>query len=193
MRDNLSPSDNELVLKAQQGGVEAFEELVQRHDRRVMSIALSYTRNVDDAKDIYQESFLRAYRGLPKFSFKSEFATWMHRIATNVCLTYHSQRKNNQRFINEKQDDDDNNRQLPEPVSHEPQQDQQVMNSEISGKISASMEHLSPQQKLVFTMKHMQGYKIREIASMINCTEGTIKKHLFTACERMRRQLKDLM
>ena len=193
MHGNLSLSDNELILKAQQGSLEAFEELVQRHDKRVMSIALTYTRNVDDAKDIYQEAFIRVYKALSKFSFRSEFSTWMYRIVTNVCLTYHSQRKKYQFTTIDEHRDDEQRTAYAVPIAVEPQQDQHVINSEISMKIHQSMESLSPQQKMVFTMKHMQGYKIREIASMMNCTDGTVKKHLFTACERMRKQLKDLM
>ncbi len=190
----MSLSDNELILKAQQGSLEAFEELIQRHDKRVMSIALTYTRNHDDAKDIYQDACIRMYKALSKFSFRSEFSTWMYRIVTNVCLTYHSQRKKFQSFDNNKYSYDDEQRETHiDRLSVEPAQDQHVMNTEISLHIQKSVESLSPQQKIAFTLKHMQGYKIREIAAMMNCTDGTVKKHLFTACDKMRKQLKDLI
>ena len=76
--------------KAQQGDILAFEQLVYRHDKKVLSIAARYVTSADDAKDIYQEVFLRVYRGLKKFRFKSEFSTWVHRITVNVCLTHRS-------------------------------------------------------------------------------------------------------
>ena len=86
----MNSNDNELIMKAQQGDRAAFEELVQRYDRKVLSIALSFTRNSEDAKDVYQEVFLRVHRALPRFQFRSKFSTWLHRVTTNVCLTHKS-------------------------------------------------------------------------------------------------------
>jgi len=185
-------SDDELILKAQRGDLEAFEQLVYHHDRRVMSIALTHTRNEDDAKDILQEVFLRAYRALPKFSFKSEFSTWMYRIVTNVCMTYHSRRTKHPHVSLDELRENDGSQQhsradtIPNDRSHNSN------NFDISMQIQKSMESLSSQQKIVLTLKHFHGYKIREIAVLMNCTEGTVKKHLFTAIGRMRRQLKEL-
>ena len=85
--------DVDLVRKAQQGDILAFEQLVYRHDKKVLSIAARYVTSADDAKDIYQEVFLRVYRGLKKFRFKSEFSTWVHRITVNVCLTHRSRHR----------------------------------------------------------------------------------------------------
>ena len=86
-------SDTELIRSAQRGDMDAFEELVYRHDKEVFSIAARYVNRAEDAKDIYQEVFLRVYRGLQKFRFQSEFSTWLYRITTNVCLTHRNHRK----------------------------------------------------------------------------------------------------
>ena len=80
-------NDTDLIVQAQKGDQSAFEELVYRYDRNVLSIALKYALNEDDAKDLYQEVFIRVYRGLKNFRFQSEFSTWLFRITTNVCLT----------------------------------------------------------------------------------------------------------
>ncbi|KAA0265362.1 MAG: sigma-70 family RNA polymerase sigma factor, partial [Chlorobiota bacterium] len=77
-----------LIEMAAKGDRSAFESLVKKYDRKVISLALKYTRSEEDAKDIYQEVFLRVWKSLPGFGFKSEFSTWLFRIATNVCLTY---------------------------------------------------------------------------------------------------------
>ncbi len=185
-------SDDELILKAQRGDLEAFEQLVYRHDRRVMSIALTHTRNEDDAKDILQEVFVRVYRALPKFSFKSAFSTWMYRIVTNVCLTYHSRStKHPQVSLDElRENDGAQQRSWADAIMDD--QSHNSNNFDISMQIHKSMNSLSPQQKMVLTLKHLHGYKIREIAVLMNCAEGTVKKHLFTAIGRMRRQLKEL-
>src|SRR3972149_4904680 len=95
MRDLEALNDSELVRSAQQGDMNAFEELVYRHDKEVFGIAARYVSRAEDAKDIYQEVFLRVYRGLPKFKFQSEFSTWLYRITTNVCLTHQDRRKQN--------------------------------------------------------------------------------------------------
>ncbi len=86
-------NDTDLIIQAQKGDQNAFEELVYRYDRNVLSIALKYAASEDDAKDLYQEVFIRVYRGLKNFRFQSEFSTWLFRITTNVCLTYKSRSK----------------------------------------------------------------------------------------------------
>jgi RNA polymerase sigma-70 factor (ECF subfamily) len=194
MRDLKALNDTELVQSAQQGDMNAFEELVYRHDKEVFSIAARYVNSAEDAKDIYQEVFLRAYRGLSKFRFQSEFRTWLYRIATNVCLTHQDRRKKNFPLLHDYDTEGDDIELRTLSVVSDPSHgsDQHTLNSEISQRVQDAMNELSPQQKLVFTLRHFQGYKLKEIAGMINCSEGAVKKYLFTATQRMRRQLKDL-
>lgn len=188
--------DNELVLRSQRGDMLAFEELVCRYDRRVMGMAMNYTNNLDDAKDIYQEVFIRVHRALDRFQFKAQFSTWLYRIATNVCLTWKS-RKKRRHFISI-----DRSLELAEtdPASLCPDQlavaagsESRALSNEIAQCISEALEVLSPQQRLVFILRHYEGHKLREIAEMLECAEGTVKKHLFIATERMREQLKELV
>ena len=91
----MASNDTELIMLAQRGNMDAFEQLVQRYDKRVLTIAAGYVNCSDDAKDIYQEVFLRVYRGLSKFQYKSEFSTWLFRITTNVCLSHRARRRRN--------------------------------------------------------------------------------------------------
>ena len=85
--------DLELIQRAKRGDMGAFEELVFRYDRQVLTIAARHVQSSEDAKDIYQEVFLRVHRSLPKFQLRSQFSTWLFRITTNVCLTHRSRRK----------------------------------------------------------------------------------------------------
>ncbi len=179
-------------MKAQRGDRAAFEELVQRYDRKVLSIALSFTRNAEDAKDVYQEVFLRVHRALPRFQFRSKFSTWLHRVTTNVCLT-HKSRSRDHLFdsLDEGYGQDENgSRALGESLAADSRTDELLVSSEISCRIKGAMQQLSPQQRLVFTLRHFKGHKLREIAEIMNCAEGTVKKYLFTATERMREQLR---
>lgn len=190
---SVESTDRELISKAQEGEAAAFEELVYRYDQKVLSIAASYTNNPDEAKDIYQEVFLRVYRALPGFQFRSEFSTWLFRIVTNVCLTHRA--RDRVRSYTPLEEIEDYREGVegaiasrPRPVS--PEKYAQAM--EITRHIEEAMGSLSPQQRMVFTLKHYQGYKLREIASVMDCAEGTVKKYLFTATAKLRQRLKKL-
>jgi RNA polymerase sigma-70 factor (ECF subfamily) len=191
---SVESSDRELISRVQDGETAAFEQLVHRYDRKVLAIATSYTNDSDESKDIYQEVFLRVYRSLSGFEFRSEFSTWLHRIATNVCLT-HKARNKARSFTSIEEIDHSDLEGNPVSGTSRPRAvspDRHAQNAEMSRHIQEAMEHLSPQQKLVFTLKHYQGYKLKEIAAMMDCAEGTVKKYLFTATERLRQRLRKL-
>ncbi|MGD1005711.1 MAG: RNA polymerase sigma factor [Ignavibacteriaceae bacterium] len=190
----MTQEENKLVIAAQNGERSAFEKLVYRYDKNVLGIAHSFINNNEDAKDIYQEVFLRVFKGIKKFEFRSEFSTWLYRITTNVCLTYRSQKKKYAyTSLDEETEEDSNPRSLANTLTDNQTPDNNAMNSEISTRIENGLDKLSPQQRLVFTMKHYKGYKIKEISTMMNCSEGTIKNYLFIATQRMRDHLKDFM
>jgi RNA polymerase sigma-70 factor (ECF subfamily) len=192
--EHMASNDTELIMLSQQGNMDAFEHLVQRYDKRVLTIAAGYVNCSDDAKDIYQEVFLRVYKGLPKFQFKSEFSTWLFRITTNVCLS-HRMRGRRHAHTSLDQSIQDANGQphtLKDTLIDNTMADQQAHNAEISKRVEQALTQLSPRQKMVFTLKHYDGYKLREIAEMLKCSEGTVKKYLFEATSRLRKQLVDV-
>lgn len=183
----MALSDNELIINANNGDTLAFEELIYRYDKMVLRIAIKYTGDADDAKDIYQEVFIRVYNNLSGFQFKSEFSTWLFRIASNVCISF--KRKYNKANHISLSDDNESNMvvEIPEEEKYSP--DNLVVNSEYGEKISEALKKLSPNQKMSFLLKHYEGYKIREIADLMNCKEGTIKKYLFEAVRKLKVQL----
>lgn len=176
--------------------MEAFEKLIYRYDKHVMAIAASYRNSREDARDIYQEVFLRVYKGLKNFEGKSEFSTWLYRITANVCITFKSQAKKFEYTSIDRgfsSDDDYGEMKLSDMLTDGAAADQQLMDEEISKNVRDAMDSLSPQQKMVFTLKHLQELKIKEIAEIMKCGEGTIKKYLFTATQKMREKLKDFI
>ena len=182
-------SDSELIIQANNGNDSAFEELIYRYDKSVLSIALNYVHDNDDAKDIYQEVFIRVHRSLKKFEMRSEFSTWLFRIATNVCLTYKSRSKKHlQLSINQEFEDDDDYKTY-ELTSDNRDPGELALNTELGSLISDAVDSLSSKQRITFTLKHYEGYKIREIAEMLNCKEGTVKKYLFDAVRNLRKNL----
>jgi len=185
--------DVELVTRAQQGDMLAFEQLVFRHDRKVLGIAARYVTSAEDAKDIYQEVFLRVYRNLKKFRFKSEFATWLHRITVNVCLTHRARgRRTFQAHLADARGEDDGepHGEIRDPAGGP---DEAAAGADLAERIERALGRLSPKQRMVFTLRHYEGYRLGEIAQMMDCMEGTVKRYLFTATRRMREQLKDAL
>lgn len=184
----MTQTDAELIEQSKAGNYVAFEQLIYRYDQNVLTIAARFTRSSEDAKDIYQETFIRVFKGLPKFQQKSEFSTWLFRIATNVCLT-HKLKKKKEMVVSW---EDENGSETAVQSSGEDETDSLVYGNEISDRIESALQALSPRQKLVFTLRHYQDYKLKDIAVMMNCAEGTVKKYLFEATQKMRSQLQDL-
>ena len=186
-------TDTDLIEIAREGDIAAFEELVCRYDRKVLSIAAQYVHCADDAKDIYQEVLIRVYKGLPKFKFQSEFSTWLYRITTNVCLTHTTNRKKHSHRGLDPSDDgtDGDAGAFRSMASDDLGPDERLIDAERAAKLESALGVLSPNQRMVVTLKHFQGLKLREIAVMMSCSEGTVKKHLFVAMQRLRTALND--
>jgi RNA polymerase sigma-70 factor, ECF subfamily len=193
--ERMAANDAELIIQTQCGNMDAFEQLVQRYDKRVLTIAAGYVNSSDDAKDIYQDVFLRVYKGLPKFQYKSEFSTWLFRITTNVCLSHRMRgRRHSHTSLDQNVNDEDGQpHALKDTLSDNTTTDQQTHDAEISMRVELAMKTLSPRQRMVFSLRHYDGYKLKEIAGMMNCSEGTVKKYLFEATARLRKQLKDFV
>jgi RNA polymerase sigma-70 factor (ECF subfamily) len=190
----MSAEENQIILKAKQGNMAAFEELIYRYDKHVLSIAYNFRFNREDAKDIYQEVFLRVFRGLKNFEGKSEFSTWLYRIVTNVCISFkRSQKKYEYAAVYQEYDNEDSLGSISELVTDDSRIDDQFIGDEITQKIWQFVDTLSPQQKLAFTYKYLHEHKIKEIAKMMNCTESAIKKYLFIASRKIREKLKHLI
>ena len=187
----MRPDDNELVKRAQKGDSQAFEELVKRYDRRVLGIAMNYVNDMDEAKDIFQEVFMRVHRALDRFRLQAKFSTWVYRITTNVCLT-HTARKRSRPHLSIDEElaaTGERSTWLEAELATPAESERYAYSGELGESIREAMKALSPQQRLVFALRHYEGYKLREIAEILECAEGTVKKHLFTATHRMRTQL----
>jgi RNA polymerase sigma-70 factor (ECF subfamily) len=186
--------ERELIVEAQKGDQTAFEKLVYKYDKRVLSLAACYTSDCEEAKDIYQEVFIRVYRALPKFRFESRFSTWLYRIVVNVCLTHRARAAEREcASLDAVLEGEDGQRGFDLPDEGVTPSDRKALGAEITRHVHAAMGSLSPQQKMAFTLRHYGDYKLREIATMMNCAEGTVKKYLFTATQRLRHQLRPVL
>jgi RNA polymerase sigma-70 factor (ECF subfamily) len=190
--------DRALVVEAQVGNRAAFEELVHRYDRDVLRLALNLMKRPEDARDVYQEAFLKVYRNLHRFRFECSFYTWLYRIVTNVCLDHLRRRQARP----EDQSPETNHAHHDEGITdfferqreHRPTLDPErtMFGLEIKARIATAMERLSPRERIVFEMKHYQGLKLRAIGDALGTTEETVKNSLFRATRKLRHELGEL-
>ncbi|MBK7105157.1 MAG: sigma-70 family RNA polymerase sigma factor [Ignavibacteriae bacterium] len=186
--------DNQLITRAQKGDNIAFEQLVVKYDRIVLNIAYGYRNNKEDAQDIYQEVFLRVYRGLKNFQSRSQFSTWLYRITVNVCIEHKRKEKNYEyQSLNKFDDENENNFMFESKLDSGERVDQYSIESERNSFIKAEIEKLPKQLKMAFTLKYFQGMKIKEISNFMNVSEGTIKGYLFASSKKLREKLKPIL
>ncbi len=183
-----------LVVEAQAGSRTAFEELVRRYDRDVLRLALNLMKRPEDARDVYQEAFLKVYRNLHRFRFECSFYTWLYRIVTNVCLDQLRRRQARPEdqapeagSAHDEGITDFFERQKEQRPTLDPER--RLLGQEIQNRIATAMELLSPRERVVFEMKHYQGLKLRAIGDALGTTEETVKNSLFRATRKLRSQL----
>ena len=185
-----------LVRKAQSGNRLAFEDLVRRYDRDILRLALNLVHRPEDARDIYQESFLRVYRNLHRFRFECSFYTWLYRIVTNVSLDHlrrRSSRPEDQAPVAEDAEGrtrDFFDRQAEQSASANPEK--KLLGNELGQHIQEAMKRLSPRERMVFEMKHFQGLRLRAIGDILGTSEETAKNSLFRATRKLRESLEPM-
>lgn len=187
--------DTNLIREAQHGNHRAFEELIRQYDHAVLRLALHLTGSPDDAQDIYQEAFLKAYKSVGNFRFECSFYTWLYRIVTNLCLDHlrkRQVRKEESAVVN---DGDGEEFNLLDMVSDDraaanPERD--LMRKELGRKIGKALTRLTERERMVFELKHYQGLKLRTIGEMLNTTEETAKNTLFRATQKLRSSLAEM-
>ena len=191
--------DRHLIARAQAGERAAFETLVHRYDRDVLRLILNVLRNPEDARDVYQDAFLKIYRNLHRFRLESSFYTWIYRIVTNACLDHLRRRRSRPedqapevasgpRVDGSAGDFFD--RQQERRVEGNPEQC--VLGEEIGRQIETALASLSPRERMIFEMKHHQGLKLRVIGEALGTTEETVKNSLFRATRKLRAQLQGI-
>lgn len=180
-----------LIRAAQKGDNDSFERLVQMYDQSVLRIAMNLLRSHDEARDVYQEAFLKVYRNLHSFRFDCSFHTWLYRIVTNICLDHLRRRKvrKEESSVVETEDGpvDRASRVAEENPAGDPER--QMRNRQLSGRINTALEGLTPRERTVFELRHYEGLRLRAIGEMIGTSEEAAKNCLFRATQKMRSSL----
>lgn len=180
-----------LIRTAQRGDQEAFERLVREYDRSVLRLAMNLLRSPDEARDVYQEAFLKVYRNLGSFRFDCSFHTWLYRIVTNVCLDHLRRRKVRKEESTVVETPDGPVDQVTRIVEEGPgaNPERQMWNRELSVGIAAALDGLTPRERTVFELRHYEGLRLRAIGDIIGTTEEAAKNCLFRATQKMRASL----
>jgi RNA polymerase sigma-70 factor (ECF subfamily) len=184
-----------LIRAAQRGDQDAFEQLVRAYDQSVLRLAMNLLRSPEDARDVYQEAFLRVYRNLDTFRFDCSFHTWLYRIVTNICLDQLRKRKvrKEEPAVVETSDGPIDRMEGFEEEGPASDPERAMWNRQLKNKIETALEDLTPRERLVFELRHYQGLRLRNIGEVLGTTEEAAKNCLFRATQKMRSVLGDFV
>jgi RNA polymerase sigma-70 factor (ECF subfamily) len=187
--------ENALIRAAQGGDGVAFEQLVRSYDQSILRLAMNMLRSPEDARDVYQETFLRVYRNLNNFRFDCSFHTWIYRIATNLCLDQLRKRKVRKEESPVVMTPDGAVDRLDSVAEQRPDLDpqKQLLSGQIRRRVKAALAELSPRERTVFELRHYEGLRLRNIGETLGTTEEAAKNCLFRATQKMRLALGDLV
>jgi RNA polymerase sigma-70 factor (ECF subfamily) len=175
-----APDERDLILRAKEGNSDAFRLLVERHMRGAYDVAYHFLGSHDDAQDAAQEAFVRVHRSLGSFRGESGFGTWLYRIVTNLSMNRLRQKKSRARFEVRA---DESTARIPAP-DHRGD-----AGSELTAHVERALHELPTLQRAVVMLRHLNGLSTREVSSILNCSEGTVKTHLHRGLKKMRRML----
>lgn len=165
-----------LVKKSQKGDAKAFEQLVTIYQDRIYALSYQLTGNHADAQDLAQNVFIRAYRALSGFRNEADFGTWLHRITVNLSINERRKRKPDLYLDNPVQTTEG---EMPRLVASDAESPEEIYeNKEFRGMVRAALEELSPEHRAVLVLREVQGYSYDEIATMLNCSLGTVKSRI---------------
>lgn len=188
----MKTSEHELIERAQQGDTEAFCQLAKIYQRRIYSLALHYCRDASDAEDLSQEVWLKAFRSVAKFRRESSFYTWLRQITINTFLNH--QRETTltighapMKIKMEELDTLDMSISLHAPRRTDVEDS--LQRKVLVRRVMEALGELTPQQRIIFLLKHREGMTYDEISQACDCSVGSIKKSLFRAVVKLRQHL----
>jgi len=181
--------DFALVAEAKAGSYPAFEELVNRYEGKIYRLGMNITGNSEDAEDVLQEAFLKAFQHLPEFREDSRFYTWLVRIAVNEGLMKLRKRRTDRTVAIEDEVDEEGGVVPREFADWKPNPEQQYAQVEIEAILRDAAQTLPPAYRTVFLLRDVEGLSTAEAAEVLNLTEGTVKARLFRARLMLREEL----
>ena len=157
------------------------------YDQNVLRLTLQVVHSQEEARDLYQEAFLKVYRSIRYFRLEARFSTWLYRVVMNVCLDY-LRRQNTRKEVQAPEGEDGQPEYFQTVPDERPVLDPEraVHSKEIGRRIQAALQRLNPRERMVFELKHYQGLKLRAIGELCKTSEQTVKNCLFRATQKLR-------
>jgi RNA polymerase sigma-70 factor (ECF subfamily) len=187
-------TDAAAVSRARTGDSDAYRVLVERHSRSLFRLAFRMTGNQQDAEDVVQESFMRAYKQLAKFDERASFGTWLYRIAANCSLDLVRSRKRRSEHLAPQEatgsEMDDPVTLLPSP---DPTPERMALSSEVRERVETAMQELSATERTAFVLRHFEGMCMEEVSRVLDCQPGAAKHSVFRAVQKLRRALEPVV
>jgi RNA polymerase sigma-70 factor (ECF subfamily) len=183
----MEPSDAAAIAQIRAGDADAFRVLVERHSRSVFRLAFRMTGNEQDAEDLVQETFLRAFRQIRKYDGRAGFGTWLYRIAANCSLDLIRLRKRRQE--QQTMADEDGQELTAAVRSETPGPDRQAFSGELKQLLAPALQRLSPMERTAFVLRHYEGMCIEDIGEALGVRPGAAKHSVFRAVQKLRQTL----
>ena len=176
-------SEKKIIEKVLGGDVNAFEDLVLKYEKTVYNLALRMVGDRDDASDMTQEAFIKAYGSLSSFRGDSKFSVWIYRITTNVCLDFlRSKSRKQQVSLTVSDDDEDAQLDIPDPKADP---EQQLIKKISMQSVEEGLKTLPDKQRQILVMRELGGMSYAEIGKALSIEEGTVKSRIFRARKRL--------
>ncbi len=185
--------DLAIVRKVQAGDVDAFDALILKYRERVYSVIYNLTSNREDASDLAQDAFIKAFQSINRFKGKSSFFTWLYRIALNTTLTHLRKNKLRRFFSFEKMSEEDNTAGFIEELITESDSDKAALMNELQEKLNDAFQKLSIKHRTVITLFEIDGLSHKEISEILGSSVGTVRSRLHYAKQFLQAELKDYL
>ena len=182
--------EEQLIRRAQQGDNVAFEQLLLLHQKKVYNLCLRMSSNPDDALDLSQEAFIKAWRSIGQYQFEASFSTWLFRLTSNVCIDFLRRKKRRQETsLTESYDDSDEGEEFSLPDAA-PLPEEQAITNETKIELARAMERLGPEHREILQLRVVENLPYEQIAEILDIRVGTVKSRLARARLSLRKILK---
>lgn len=191
----MGPSDWELVQRTREGDREAFRTLVERYQRKMVGVAVGMLRDPDDALDVVQEAFAKAYQNLARFKGDSSYYTWLYRITVNLCIDHQRREGRTARLPISTTDESNDASAAVVPADESVRGDpvRGVQDAELRARIERAMAELTPEHRAVILLREVEGLSYDEISQALDCPKGTVMSRLHYARRHLQDKLRELL
>lgn len=181
--------DAELIAQFQNGDTAVFDTLFTRYQKRTYRLVQRFVSNHEDALDLTQDAFIRAYQGLADFKSQCQFYSWLYRITVNLCIDFLRKKARSEVMLYESDDSEEiPMANVPDLRSESPSK--ALENKELRSQLRKAIRRLPPKQRRVFILRHWDGLSLKDIAATVGRSDGTVKAHLFHAHRNLRKHLR---